>query len=48
MDFDWKIFAGFTALGILKESQKCMIELQCVAKERSVLFSGGEESIGLE
>ena len=29
MDFEWKIFTGFTTLGILDETQKMMTELKC-------------------
>ena len=29
MEFEWKIFPGFTTLGILEEIQKFMTELQC-------------------
>ena len=29
MAFEWKIFPGFTTLGILEEIHKFMIELQC-------------------
>ena len=29
MDFEWKIFPGFTTLGILEEIQKLMTELHC-------------------
>ena len=29
MEFEWKIFPGFTTLGILEEIQQIMIELQC-------------------
>ena len=29
MEFEWKIFTGFTTMGILEEIQKLMIELQC-------------------
>ena len=33
MEFEWKIFPGFTAVGILKEIQQMMGELQCVTRE---------------
>ena len=29
MEFEWKIFPGFTSVGILNEIQKMMGELQC-------------------
>ena len=29
MEFEWKIFAGFTTLGILEEIHKFMKEMQC-------------------
>ena len=29
MEFEWKIFPGFTTLGILEEIQKYLTELQC-------------------
>ena len=29
MDFEWKIFPGFTAVGILNQVQQMMAELQC-------------------
>ena len=29
MEFEWKIFQGFTTLGVLEEIQKMMTELQC-------------------
>ena len=29
MEFEWKMFPGFTTLGILDEIQKMMTELQC-------------------
>ena len=29
MEFEWKIFPGFTTLGILEEIQNFMTELQC-------------------
>ena len=29
MEFEWKIFQGFTTLGIIEETQKLMTELQC-------------------
>ena len=29
MEFEWKIFQGFTTLGILEEFQKIMTELEC-------------------
>ena len=29
MEFEWKIFLGFTTLGLLAEIQKMMTELQC-------------------
>ena len=29
MEFEWKIFPGFTTLGILEEIQKIMKDLQC-------------------
>ena len=29
MEFEWKIFPGFTACGILGEIQKLLIDLKC-------------------
>ena len=29
MEFDWKVFPGFTTLGLLDEIQKMMTELKC-------------------
>ena len=33
MEFELKIFPGFTTLGILEEIQKIMIKLQCEAEQ---------------
>ena len=35
MEFEWKIFPGFTTLGILDEIQKLMTELQCEPESSS-------------
>ena len=40
MEFEWKNFPGFTALGILEEIQQFMTELQC---ECSVNLSSSKE-----
>ena len=32
MEFEWKIFPGFTTLGILEEIQKIMTEIPCEAE----------------
>ena len=37
IEFEWKIFPGFTTLGILEEIQKFMTELQCELEQ----FKGG-------
>ena len=42
MEFEWKIFPGFTTLGILEEIQKIMKELQCETvpfKDRIIFMS---------
>ena len=42
MEFEWKIFPGFTTLGILKEIQKFMTELRCEPeqfKDRIIFMS---------
>ena len=42
MEFEWKIFQGFTTLGILEEIPKIMTELQCELeqfKERIIFMS---------
>ena len=42
MAFEWKIFPGFTTLGILDEIQKFMTELQCETvqfKDRIIFMS---------
>ena len=33
MEFEWKIFPGFTTMGILEEMQKMMRESQCEPEE---------------
>ena len=33
MELEWKIFSGFTTMGILEEIQKCMTELQCAPEQ---------------
>ena len=45
MEFEWKIFPGFTTLGILEEIENFMTELQCEPEQfKTTLYGENDET----